>query len=644
MQNDRFQSLAFFGTLFLIVATLSLAQAVLIPVALAVLLTLVLSPIVRFLQRRGLRRILAVVVVSGCAFVLLGILIYSIMAQFMTLADHAKKYEGILLTKIKSMQTGEESSFSKMLLSVKRVVRELGEVKEKKASPKEFELTVGVVTLSGGQGPSALLNATAFAISAGPITTKLQKETADEEEIAVPVRMQTDPLNVLAFYVSTVREGIRVIASAVLVVALVIVMLIYREELRDRFIRLTGCNRLTVTTKALDEASYRLSHYMLRKLIVNSAFGLIVSVVLFAIGVNFAVLWGVLLAILRFIPGSGVWFSALPPLLISLITFESWWPFSILFLVFIAGELCMMYVVEPRVVGPQIGLLPVATMVGLTFWTWLWGPVGLLLAIPLTVCLSVLGKYVPQLEYLNMLLSDTPAMDTALRYYQRLLASDADEAMEIVENYVETHDCQSVYDEIIVPSLGFLHRDIVAGEIPSRDQAFAFKTTQEILDNLQLMESESKSFQETPNNSAILVGCPVKTAGDELAVQMIRSSLNSRGYQFATIAVGKLSSEVLQWAITQEPDVICLATVGQGELTFTKFLAKRFRNHLPKAQILVARLGNNDGIPANNDLQSIGNIQICSTVFETTQKLIQLAHHTVFYDSPGENEAVTKES
>ena len=599
------QPLIFFATLAVIVAILSLAKSVLVPVALAVLLVFCLTPLVRYVQRRGLRRRPAVVLVAGVAFVVLGSLVLSILSQFVTLADELPHYEKILVQKIESTKGSKPTAFEQVVNTTKRVTKKL----------------------SGEETPVAK--------KAGQ-----SAETEDNKKDPLPVMIQSDLGGLLSFYASTVAEVIQIVASIGLVVILVITMLMYREELRDRFIRLTGSGRLAITTKALDEAARRISDYLLRKSIVNAVYGLALSLLLFALGVPFAILWGVLLMVLRFIPGLGIWLSAAPPLILSLIAFESWWPMILVAGFLLLAEIICLNIVEPIFVGPQIGLMPVATMVSLTFWTWLWGPVGLLLAIPITVCLSVLGKHVEPLAFLTVLLSDQPAMSISLRYYQRLLAADEDDAAEIVQEYLSKNDQDSIYDSLLLPALIHAQDNVIHGEISPTDQEFFFRTTSEILDDLSL----SREKEVVSENSPLLqirnvVGVPVQNEGDALALQMVEQRLSRHVSKIRCCSPGLLTAEVVDWVAAQQPSVVCIASIGPKGAAQTKFLCKRLSTCHPNLKIIVARF-DREGEESSiiHELKKLESVTIRTTVSEVRDDLLKAIQHQHYLQSQQEQE------
>ena len=225
-------------------------------------------------------------------------------------------------------------------------------------------------------------------------------------------------------------------AIAVVVTVLAIFMLLERRELRDRVILLIGYRRMTATTRALDEAGARISRYLLMQSIISGSFGVAVGLGLFLIGVPYAVIWGCLAAALRFIPYVGVFSAALLPFALSLAVFPGWLQPALVVGLFLVLDVVANMVIEPWLYGHSAGVSQVALLVAVLFWTWLWGPVGLLLATPLTVCLIVLSKHLPALGFIVVLMGDRPVIEAKARYYQRLLARDQDEAADIVEAYV----------------------------------------------------------------------------------------------------------------------------------------------------------------------------------------------------------------
>ncbi len=298
--------------------------------------------------------------------------------------------------------------------------------------------------------------------------------------------------------------------SAGLVIVLVIFMLVQREDLRNRLIRLVGYGRLTFTTSALEEAGQRISRYLLMQTIINSSFGLTVGWVLYLIGIPYAVLWGFFAAGLRFIPYVGAFAATIMPSALSLAVFQGWlWPILVVG-IFVALELICNMVLEPLLYAESAGVSGVALLVAVAFWTWLWGPIGLVLATPLTVCVVVLGKYLPRLDFIGVLMSDQPAMESNISYYQRLLAMDQAEAAEIVEEHLKNHPAEQIYDEILVPALISARSDRDLGRLTADGEQFIFRATREILDDLDHLPP--KSSPEAAEAEKIALGANGVTA------------------------------------------------------------------------------------------------------------------------------------
>ena len=274
------------------------------------------------------------------------------------------------------------------------------------------------------------------------------------------------------------------LSAAAFVVVLVIFMLLKYEDIRNRLIGLVGSGQLTVTTRALDDAGQRISRYLLMQCIINGSYGLAVGLGLFFLGVPYAVLWGFLAAVLRYIPYVGPLIAAVFPVTISLVAFPGWGHLALVLGLFVLLELWSNLIMEPWLYGQSIGVSEVGLLVVTGFWTWLWGPIGLVLATPLTVCIVVLGRHVPHLQFFDMLFGDAPALAPPVLYYQRLLARDQEEATEFVEEYVKAHTLEKVYDDVLIPALLLAWQDRQQGLLTGENEAFILQATQDIVADL----------------------------------------------------------------------------------------------------------------------------------------------------------------
>ncbi|HXV79142.1 MAG TPA: AI-2E family transporter [Candidatus Binatia bacterium] len=583
-------SLIAVATFVLIIASLYWAQAVLIPVALAILLTFLLSPVADALERIALRRLPSVILVVVLTFSLLGGIGWIVTLQFGSLANELPKYTRNIRQKIADVRGAGKGG------ALEKVQKTVDEVKSE--------------------------------IQKGDTPTKAKDQRS-------PVIVQ--PLESFTFWPvpSAIGPMVERFASAGLVIVLVIFMLIQREDLRNRLIRLVGYGRLTVTTRALEEAGQRISRYLLMQTIINSSFGLAVGLALYLIGVPYAILWGFLAAVLRFIPYVGPFAAAILPSALSLAVFDGWlWPIVVVGL-FLALELLNNMVLEPLLYGESAGVSGVGLLVAIAFWTWLWGPVGLVLATPLTVCVVVLGKYVPGMDFIGVLISDQPAMESNISYYQRLLAMDQAEAAEIVEEHLKTHPQEQLFDGVLIPALNYARKDRELGRLTEDGEQFVFRATREILEDLNSLKPQSSLEVSDSSQPATIdekspvilpkvriLGCPAQDEADELALLMFRQLLDFTKYEVEIMSDTMLTAEVVARIGEKNPAMICIAAVPPGGLAQTRYLCKRLRARFPNLKIAVGRWGT--GSEDSNSILLAGADKFGITMIETCEQMIQL--------------------
>jgi predicted PurR-regulated permease PerM len=579
-------------TVVLIIASLYWAQAVLIPIAISVLLTFLLTPVADSLERVGLGRVLSVILIVILAFSFLGAVGWMVTRQLTSVANELPTYRQNIRTKIADIRGASKGG---ALEKVQKTAEEMKRELEKKEGTAQVQPKPREVVVQGEQSSTFW-----------------------------PMPLDIAPM-------------VERLASGGLAITLLIFMLIQREDLRNRLIRLIGYGRLTVTTKALEEASQRISRYLLMQSIINTSFGIAVGIALYFIGLPYAPLWGFLAAVLRFIPYVGTWVAVIIPSVLSLIVFQGWmWPAMVIG-VFLVLELVNNMILEPLLYGESAGVSEVALLIAIAFWTWLWGPIGLILATPLTVCVVVLSKYVPQLDFISVLMSDEPVMKSDISYYQRLLAGDQDEAAGIVEEHLKTHPSEKVYDEVLVPALNYVKRDRSLGRLAENDQQLIFQSTREILEDLDELKPESFSGDAIcseattiDRNSSftgakvLILGCPVRDEANELALLMFRQLLDPARYELALLAHETLTSAVIEQIAEQSPALVCIASLPPGGLAQTRYLCKRLRKRFPKLKIIVGCWGSrneNNG----NSLLAAGADNVGTTMVETRDQVIQLS-------------------
>jgi len=567
----------------LVIASLYWAQTFLIPVALALLITFVLAPVSDLLERIGLGRIPSVFLVVVLVFSLLGTIGWFVTIQFASVANQLPTYRSNIRQKIVDIRgAGKGGALEKVQATAKEVKDEF--TKDSKAGAKPQEVIV-----RGTQDDTVW----PFSPAGGAIFERL--------------------------------------AGAGFVIILAIFMLIRRENLRNRLIRLLGFGHLTLTTKALEEAGERITRYLLMQSIINCSFGLAVGVTLFFVGLPYALLWGVLAALLRFVPYVGAGAAALLPTLLALAVFSGWlWPLLVLAAI-VALELLNAMVLEPSLYSDSAGVSEVGVLVAIAFWTWLWGPVGLLLATPLTVCVVVISKYVPQLDFIGVLMSDEEIMNPSMSYYQRLLAMDEVEAAEIVEEQRKEHSQEEVFDDVMIPALSFARRDFLRGTLAEEDEEFVFQATRKILTDLSKPNLVAESSDHSPiGNGAPLapkitiMGCPARDEADELALIMFDKILDPNRYEMEPLAAESLTSEMIAKVLEKKPTMICIASLPPEGLAQTRALCKRVRLQCPDIKILVGRWGNQSNGSADN-LLSAGADKVGATMTESRDQVAQLS-------------------
>lgn len=557
----------------LVVGVLYWAQTVVVPVVLAILFTFVLAPVVFTLQR-FLGRVGAVVVVVALTCGAVGLAGWAVGQQMTSIVQELPSYRANLRQKIRDVRAVASGG------SVDTIKDAVADIKHE---------------LDGPRGTTA-----------------------------APLVVQSSEVAGLWSFPTAVGPWLEPLANAGLVVILVIFMLLEWQDLRNRIIKLFGYGTLAVTTRAFDEAGSRVSRYLFRQSLLNFLYGLAVGGSLFAIGVPYAVLWGFLAAVLRFVPLIGPWIAALCAMLVSLGAFNGWLrPLSVA-LVFGGLELVTNMLLEPLFYAGAAGISQVGLLVAIAFWTWLWGGVGLLVATPLTVCLVVLGKHVPGLEFLSTLMAEDPALESDVTYYQRLIAGDQAEAAEIIERHVDSDGVASVYDAIMLPALNYAERDRVEGRISVEEEMDVIALTSKLLTDLAEDGAEAPAAAEQPAAPrSTILGCPLAGDGDAIALRMLGTIL-PRSIELKVVAPGMMSSDIIAVVRRDGLRVVCIADLPPSPSTKSRYLVKRLRAALPDVKVVVGRWGPPALADASDDaLKVAGATVVTSSLLETLRVVFE---------------------
>jgi len=558
-----------------VVVGMYLAREVLIPFAFAVVLSLIWTPPVNWLQKLHIRRAPAVFVVVLASLGAAGCVGWVIVNQLIAVVNELPNYQQNIHDKISALRSPGTGSLGRAAESVERLNRELSAVPspESAAKPEGGRRTAGTKNSTLPNNPSA----------------------------PVSVQVIEKPTNTIDYLGGLARQFVGPAGIAGIVLIFSIFLLIERQDVRNRLLRLVGLGQLNIMTQALDDAAKRVSRYLVLQFAVNAGFGLSVGVGLYFIGLPYAALWGTVAGFLRIVPYVGTVIAAMLPLLLSFAVFNTWGPPLLVFLLIASLELVVGNWVEPRLYGAHIGVSSLAILVTTVFWTVLWGPAGLILSTPLTVCVAVLGRYVPQFSFLHVLLGDEPVLTMETQVYQRLLAFDREEAQDLVDRFLKEQGLLNLYDAVFVPALTLAEQDRHKGAlVPAREQ-FIFMSIREMVEELSdythPKEPSSDATVDDPTLPVVFEGrvfcLPSHDEADEIVASMLAQLMEGQGIPAIAFPVGDTSLETLTLLAPHGSDVICISAVPPFALAHTRTISRRMKSKFPACRLVVAIWGFN---------------------------------------------------
>jgi predicted PurR-regulated permease PerM len=533
----------------IVIAGLYFARPVLEPFALAVLLSLMLAPAVHWLHHHGLGRMPAVGVTVVVATVVILGLLGAVGDEAVNLARGLPQYEANITAKIRSLNSDVPGAG--VFGRATRVFRDLSE---------EF---------AGAPQP--------------------QSAATGEKRAPVPVEIRQPEMGPLQVVPDIVAPLLSPIASVGLVLVFVVMILLKREDLRDRVLRLAGAQDLHRTTAAMNEAAERVSHYLLMQLVVGICYGLPLGIGLAVIGIPNAALWGILGVVLRFIPYLGGLLTAVFPVALAIAVSPGWSHVIWTVLLFIGVELIIGNIVEPWVYSRSTGLSAVAVIAAATFWTWLWGMVGLLMATPLTVCLVVLGRYVPHLEFLGILLGNQPVLSPEETLYQRLLAHDPEEATEQAEQFARDKSIAAFFDEVAIPALVMAQADSDRGALAPRRRAVVAEGLATMLDNL-VEDAPAGDAKAEPQPVAV-VCLAGRNELDLAAAWLLQHLLQRAGHPAAVFAPDAVSAINVDRLQLRGVPVVCLSLLSTSSAARARYLVRRIRRRARRTVLVIGFWG-----------------------------------------------------
>jgi len=599
-----------------VIAALYLAREVLVPIALALLLSFVLAPLVRILRTWHIPRWLGVIVAVIVGFAVIFGLGALMVSQVNQLATDLPRYQSTLSDKIQSLRGAATGTGT--LERASEVLKNLGK-----------ELDKPQIT-------------TAPPIPLGPESTPPNKP--------IPVEVKQPDPGALQTLVALITPLIHPLTTTGIVVIFVIFILMQSQDLRNRMIRLVGASDLQRTTAALDDAGQRLSRLFLTQLALNAGFGLIIGAGLWGIGVPSAPLWGMLAMILRFVPYIGALISAIFPLILAAAVGPDWsmaiWTAAL----FLIVEPITGHVIEPMLAGQSTGLSPVAVVTSAAFWTWLWGPIGLVLATPLTMCMVVLGKHVPHLKFFDILLGDEPALRPEQLTYQRMLAGDPIEAVEQAQTYLKNEPLLQYYENILIEALKLAQADADSGHLDEERKQRIRDVVAELLDDLEEHEDAPKLASDETSGTKPLIEAIQKSEDPKERLNDIPEEWRVKkrvlcvpgrdllGEAFALIIAQLVSREGIGARAedrdalsisrifsldTEDVGLVCLCFIGETTSAQIHYAVRRLRRKMPQAFIMLTLIGSSSAFD-EQFMSSAGIGSIQTSLQETRDEILKV--------------------
>jgi len=547
----------------LAIAALYFGRKVFIPLALAVVFSFLLTPFVSLFERIRFRRVPAAITVLLLALALMGLATWGVAGQLVDTMVRLPDYKDNLDAKIQSLHASRAGGLSKASATIQELNKEL----------------------SSSQ-------------AAEPGRSRPMRP--------VPVQVTAPASNVVQDLGALLGPLSEPLETAVIAVIFTIFMLVKREDLRNRAISLAGRGQLSLMTQALDDAGRRLSRYLGMQFLVNAGYGCIFGAALYFIGVPHPLLWGMVAGILRFVPYIGTFIGAAIPVALSIAVFPGWRQAGLTFGTFLILELTVSNSVEPLLYGAHTGISSLAILVAAVFWATLWGPVGLILSTPLTVCLVVLGRHVPELSFLEVVLGDEPVLPPEQRFYQRLLALDPEEARKIAETYLNEHSVESFYQTILIPALKLAEQDYHTNALDEEAHRFVLRSSAELIEEMDDQLAQEPDRQNLSGNGAYQrrpgqveglrdrIACvPACPGADELVVTMILQLLQHSGHHACRVKAAD-PEEMLAELSRHESSVVCVSCIALFELGSARSLCRNLKARMPHLET-VAGLWNAEG-------------------------------------------------
>jgi predicted PurR-regulated permease PerM len=552
--NPASRMLTMAGVVIVIVG-LYFGRRVLIPLALSIVLSFLATPLVTLLERLRLGRVFSVIVVLALFFALLGTVAWGVTNQLVQVIALLPDYRENIHQKIEAVSAPGDGGLSRAAAAVSDLTKEINSASQ---------------------------------------SAQNQKLSKRDPKEPISVQLATPPRSANEYLRDIIGPATGVLETAGIVVIFTLFVLIKREDLRNRLVRLAGVDQLQLVTQAMDDASKRLSRYLLLQFAVNGVYGGLFGLALFFIGIPHPLLWGVCAFLLRFIPYLGTPVSALFPMVLAFAIFPGWTQIAETFGAFLLLEISTANLIEPWLYGAHTGVSSLAILVAAIFWGALWGPVGLILSTPLTMCLMLLGRYVPQLSFLDVLLGDEPVLAVKEHLYQRLLAFDLEEAREISWRYLKENPLIDFYDQVLLPVLTLAEQDRRRNALDESRTRFIHESARELVEEASDMSLANStepaesctSEQEKTATPATVVCLPARNEADELSAMMMAQVLERDGHSAQVLPRNQMGN-IFEELEKQHPDVICISALHPLAPGQTRPLCKQLRQRWPEVKLII---------------------------------------------------------
>lgn len=530
-------------TVFL-VSLLYFGKNIIIPIAIAILLTFLLAPLVSKIEKY-IGRIASTISVVFLVFIFVSIIGYILSLEFVDLTSKLPNYKNNIAIKVDSLKGYQKTIFPQFWTGFQTVENNIHATSENKKANQI------------------------------PLIKTLPVKIIEAPTLSETAQFVLTPILDFLWKVG-------------LVMLLLFFMLLNHEDLKARIIRLIGPARMGMTTRAMSDAGDRVSHYLRMELMLNISFGLLLSIGLYFIGIPNAELWGGLLVLLRFIPYIGVWLSAVIPIVLSFIISSSWLTPLYTIGLYLSLDLVCSNIFEPLLYGASTGVSSTALLIAVVFWTLLWGPIGLLLAVPLTVCLVVIGRHVPRFEFLSILLSDERVLEVHEECYHLLLTEEPDTAMLLIDEYLKTNSIINLYDLVLIPLLNVIERDIRSESLDSETAKYLYQVIQDIIEE----SISSKSSSDEINSLSIIKSLeiffiPYQTVSEKLVNNMISELIKRNVLYVETLALKFKSKKILEHAEYYKPNLILISMISPQTLSQIRQFLRDIKTKLPDTTIII---------------------------------------------------------